>query len=273
LSRQRITRTNFQRYGAEEQFEVAARVDFNSGGLKNRNATWRPSASYLFGADTTANRHWSTKDIVEHLLDYHTPRASDVDESVIVPFELRAGDYLPDWDQPVIDVDNATVLSLLQRLIARQRLLVWWLALNEATNRVELRTETGTPRDIPLGLAGADPIPGNSDPLHLIYYTDQETTVALRDDRTHVYDQVVLTGGDEISVGTFSISDNTLAQGWTQASQEEYEAGASGAVNYADLDDDERQRANAAARAAPHLSSLLLTALCLFIAGQPQPAA
>lgn len=256
LSRQRITRTIFQRYGAEEQLEVEARVDFNAGGLKNRNATWRPSASYIFGADTTDCRHWSTKDIVEYLLYYHTPRASDVDETVIVPFELREGDYLPDWDQPVIDVENATVLSLLQRLVARQRLLVWWLAVNETTNRVELRTATGTPREIPLGLADADPIPGNAAPLHLIYDDDQETSVALRDDRTQVYDQVVLTAGDEICVGTFSVADNTLAQNWTQAQQEEYDEGAAGAANYAQLDDDERQRANAAARSAPHLSNV-----------------
>lgn len=256
LSRKRIERTCFQKYGAEELQEVAARVAFNSGGMKNRNKTWRPSSSYLFGSDTADNRYWSTKDIVEHLLDFHTPRASDIDETVSVPFDIRAGDYLPDWDQPVVDTDSATVLSLLQRLLAPQRLIYWWLRLNEDTNHIELCTATGTQRDIHIGIAGASPVPGNVTPLHIINDDDQETAIAIRDDRTHVYDQVVLTAGDEICVGTFSVQDNTLSQGWTQATQEEYEAGASGAVNYAGLDDDEKQKANAAARAAPHLSAV-----------------
>jgi hypothetical protein len=248
LARHQIRDARFDRNAGTEKTED--RIAFNARGKRNRGNADH-SGTYVFyydPRDTTNCSYWSTRDIVKYLLRWQTPRDSLNARQVV--FECAADDLdkLPDWDSPSIEQDGATTLSLIHRLISRQRLFTHWWEVNGDT--VRLRVETLAPNDVNLSAAPGAKIPAASRQVLYLFDLDRATSANLKDSGLQVYDVVVATGAPEVSVGTFSWQDNTLKAGWTVAQEHEYEYGASLMGGYASASLAEKQKRNVAARAA-----------------------
>jgi hypothetical protein len=227
-----------------------ATVPFNRNGRGNRSSV-KYSGAYAFADVLSGAPNWSSADIAEYVLAHATPR--DAADAVKVIFQLNSGAWLPDWDNPQIDPEAQTVLSVLNRIASRQRLLSAWFEVDEATNRVELHTETIVPAAVALNIPGAvnATIPANSSQLLVVADEDQATAIGVKDSDVPIYDVVVARGGPEISVGTFSFPDTTLENNFTSTEQNGYEEGASTTAGYAAETEKAKQKGNAAARSSP----------------------
>lgn len=263
LAKTKIDRTYHQAADSDTKYEVLARVPFNQGGRPNRNATYQPDGCYLFGQKITDQEWWSTKEIANYLLTYLTPRDYLDTLPASVQFTQDAGSVLLDWDRHEVDVTDATTLSVLQRLITRQRLQGYWFTVDEETagDPVVLHSCTFLQADVSITISGlTKTLPANSSQINLIYDTDQETTCQFRDDRSQMYDLISVYAGEEISVGTFSVEDGTLKKSWTTAQQTAYNAGASGMTGWSSLSIDQQERLNNDVRSSPQLEDVF----CLF---------
>lgn len=259
LARCRIDRTYHQAADSDTKYEVLARVPFNQSGRPNRNNTYQPDGCYLFGQKIVDQKWWSTKTILDYLLTYFTPR----DYTEVIPptlvFTQASGSILPTWDRHEIEVTDATTLSVLQRLVTRQRLLGYWFEVN-GDDEVELNSCTFLVSDLDVTINGStETIPANASQLHLKFDTDQETACAFKDDRSQTYDMVTVTAGEEVYVGTFSVQDSTLKKSWTTSQESTYETGASALTGWADLSDDEKEQLNNDVRSSPQLEDVFCT--------------
>lgn len=256
LARHQIRDSRFDRgSGAETN---AARLCFNAHGKPNRGNTDHSGAKvFYYQPNDKANcSYWSTRDIVEYLLRYQTPRDALNARQVI--FECADLAKLPNWDAPVIEQEGATTLSLIQRLASRQRLLTHWFEVvnDGGVDKVRLRIETLTPNTIALAVGGGATVPEATRQLRLLHDRDNATTIAIKDSELQVYDVIYARGAPELSVGTFSWRDTTLQAGWTAAQQTAYQYGASQLPNYQNIPLAEQQKMNVAARADPRLDDV-----------------
>lgn len=211
--------------GATQQTE--RRVPFNSRGQANRTAA-KVGGAYLFEHDLRNALFWNTADIVEYTLARLTPR--DNADATLVPFTLDATLNLPAWDKPQLGTEDATAYSILERMIDRRRLFLWWLEVEAGENindpdNVVLKFNTMTRNAVTIDLPAAADIPANTRQINLICDQDQATTYSVRDSDVARYDVIVCYGADELSVGSFSYVDTTLSDGWTAAHQTAYDAG------------------------------------------------
>jgi hypothetical protein len=219
--------------------------------IGNRSAT-ALSGIYQFAKDTNAVATWSTSDIVNYLLTYHTP--ADISNAVTVPFVL--GVSLPTWDQPVLPTEGKTTYGLISQLIDRRRLRVWWLEYDGDNNRMLLWADTLTPSAVTLPLTGSPTVPANSFQEDLKFDESPYVTAAVRSPATEIVDQVIAYGAQRRCVGSFSYTDGTLSDGWTSAAEVAYKAGATGQAGYAALDRDKKQLRDKEARNRPILQNV-----------------
>ena len=263
LDRERINFTAFQDADGEQTCD-GLRPTFNDRGVKNRSPLESPTGdAYTFYYRAEIGEYWSTKEIVRYLLKYATPR--EADETRAITFRVRDDVYLPDWDKPEIDTEEATTLNLLRRLLNRERLLCWWLEVvtEDDEDIVELVTQTILKADLPTSLPGNHTIPKATRQLHLIYDQDVETAAVAKDSGLPVCDQVLARGRLVEHVGTFAHWSRTDAanvkqfvQGWTSSESTRYDEGGTTATDYAGLDLIDQQRRNAVARSRPQLENV-----------------
>jgi hypothetical protein len=231
-----------------EPKRIERAIAFNADGQPNCSPA-KFDGVYHFGTDRQTVKHWTTHDIVEYLLKYHTPRNKA--NLPVVEFRLRPifPSPLPDWDEPVLEAQGVRTLELLDQLIPRQRLLGWYLEVTNA-NRVDLVPFTFTEADIGVLVAGGRPIPANKNQLSLNFEADVSADVAVKRSAIDACDQVIVRGARRRSCFTVSFADGTLARGWTPAEETSYRAGASGDAAYPAAEEImERQERNAEARA------------------------
>lgn len=203
--------------------------------------------SYLFSnslADDEADL-WTTLDIVEYLLAWHSPRArvaDDVAAPPVVPFRIDQSGVHDDclrWETPRLRAEGKTLWECLTWLLDRRRSLGFYVQVDEST----------VPNEVVLF-----PFPYNSEP---IYVTEPETgdviTIPANDNLrtldidnnqyavTQVrrsasvqFDEVLVRGGRRRSVFTlfYGSGSGNLQADWTSAEESAYEAGASGAGDY-----------------------------------------
>jgi hypothetical protein len=234
--------------------KTARALTFNDGGHANRSLS--KDGSYVFASDPDWSEHWSSADVVEYLLALQTPR--DNGDAIRIPFALDSAHNIPTWDRPELAQEGQTTYSLIERVINRKRLLLWWLEVEspeeeEDPDNVVLHTETLVARDVIVPLPGASAIPANAHQKRLLFNQDQLTVAVLRDDSVQRYDQVVCRGARRRSVGSFSVTDATIEPGWVAADETAYEEGASGSAGYAGLGTKEKQKKNRDARDVPKL--------------------
>lgn len=247
LQEQFVT-TSWWREGNGGPLEIERGLTFNERGLANRHTTRWVWKSYLFAGKREEATFWSTRDAVEYLLRYQTPKNFN---GIHVPrFRLADGHELrlPDWDKPQLPTHAQRTYDLLEQLIPRQRLLGWFCTV--VNNEVLVNLYTYTATKVNLGIAGRS-IVANTNQLHLVPDFDRTAEVDLKESTVGAYDQVIVQGARRRSCWTICFDDGSLDRGWSDGLQEIYNAGASEAGDYpASAEVKERQQRNAEARAA-----------------------
>lgn len=257
LDRHRIYRSVWLDDGSNEERIIERGITFNDvpesfTSTGNRSIDPGPT-TYVFAQSRQNASYWSTRDIVDYLLRHATPIDDQGDRAI--PFELVDDDNaLPDWDHPILEQHGKTTLSLLNQLIARQRLLSYRVEVSGQT--VQLIPFTFAGEDVDLSeLQGVDAeILAN--PTQLIIGLDNDRTAALglTFDSSDAFDKVIVRGARRRSVCSLCYNDSNLDDGWPVDLEAEYEAGASNSGDYPSAGlREKRQRRNAEARSAPRL--------------------
>ncbi len=234
---------------------VGRPLTFNWQGRPNRTKV-SDGISHHFEADTKNAEYWSIKDIVEYLLRYEIPATYDSYNAI--PFELGGDLSFLDWDRTIVPQAGMTTYHLLSRLLDRRRLVVWWLDVNVASGQqdtVQLKFASLADTDVVVAVDSKS-IPANDEVRHLRCGSDPMTSVMVVDAETRRYDQVLVVGPRIRVVGTFSVQDGTLTEGWRSADQSEYDAGASTDPAYAGANTLEKQRMNEEVRSSPKLADV-----------------
>jgi hypothetical protein len=111
-------------------------LTFNDRGLKNRNSElWGPKNTYVFANRREEAEYWSTRQIVKYLLRYQTPFNAAGVAKPEFDIAFNSDQALPDWDKPEIVTHGATTYELLEQLIPRERLLGWYLDVDDFRSR------------------------------------------------------------------------------------------------------------------------------------------
>lgn len=196
-------------------------------------------ASFIFhipkrdGSATLVPKYWSTKDIVQYLLCWCTPLASD--DLLKLPFALYdTHGILPNWDRPVIAHENQRLLTILNSLMARQRGLSFRFEVDEVDEGTDVIVL------IPFSLREASASNGslggtwtaNADLIDLdLRYT---AGVTLKDDGHSRFDKVTVIGGRVIYVWTTGQTDtyNHLRDEWGSVQESLYSTAVSAHDDY-----------------------------------------
>jgi hypothetical protein len=265
LARQRIRGSWWLAGAGDERYlerplEINAENRYANAG--NRSKAPGPAGTHLFAgdlSDTAAGCDWwSTRDVIEYLLEYHAP--VDQAGNRAVPFLLApsAKPYLPTWDRPRLRLEGRTVKDVLDELLNRRRLLGYWVRVFEgqapgggdaafllAFNYLDAELE----------LPGGERLLAN--PRQRTF--DGDAAPAVDGQVTHVsasqtYDLVEAIGRPALCCGAMAHADGTLLAGWTAAEETVYETGGSASPAWAAATKDVRERLNADARSAEKVS-------------------
>lgn len=237
-------------------------IPFNLPGGRGNRGLVEYDGAYAFYYDLDGGAAnvstWNTREIVRYLLRRQSPR--DTLNARAIKWRVAADsiDLLPNWDLPFLDQDNATTLSLLQRVVDRRRLLSFWfdVVTDAGEDIVEMHVATIVPNDVPLTIAPTAKIVAAANQVVLDYDRDPATHGYVRDSEIGLYDQVVARGARLCTVATFSHIDGTLAKAWTPGDQTRYEYGAQATANFSTAGLAEQQRRHAAARSDPRLEDV-----------------
>lgn len=185
---------------------------------------------------------WSAKDIVRHVLRYHTPR-NKANEPAPCPYRLMYddGEILSTDDQsilagiyPTIHSERKTVLEILNEAIDRRRGVCWWLETPETAAGLVvamIRVASGATSAIDLPGGGTMPVNADRQTFNLDGQLDADDFTLLKD-RARCYDQIVARGARMTTTMTVSTADGTLEPDWSAALETAYKAGGGGATAY-----------------------------------------
>jgi hypothetical protein len=260
LSRNRIRTCIFDRGGGATGNDST--IPFNLPGGRGNRGLVEYDGAYVFYYDLDGGAanvtSWNTREIVRYLLRYQSPRDSLNARSIKFRVAADSVDKLPNWDLPYLDQDNATTLSLLQRLVDRRRLLSFWfdVVTDGAEDVVEMHVETIVPNAVQLTIAPTAKIEAAARQLICNYERDPATRGTVRDSELGLYDRVIARGAKAVSIATFSHVDGTLAKAWLPADQTRYEYGAQATAGFSGAKLAEQQRRHAAARSDPRLEDV-----------------
>lgn len=244
--------------------ETDAALTFNHDGHGNRSRTRFPegeidnAAVFLdpsSGSRTPSLQEagtWSTRDIVGYLLRWQGPSKSSTYYNRGIKFKLQWGTRLDPTDAPVVPQEGATVLSLLQRLIDRRRLMSFYAWVNEDDDDVvELVPFSFAETDIDLGESSIWTLPGNASHKTIYYEQDELTRLATREIDVKAVDRVIARGAKRTSTCTMyvtytadSLKFNGLDEAWDDDDEVTYEAGASNVTGYSGWDDKTKKARN-----------------------------
>lgn len=255
----------------DTEYLVGRGIAFNADGRPNRSTARGVAGTYLFAGDAATASYWSSLDIVEYLLAHHAP--TDASGVPVGTWALSAPggvSPIPTWDRPVIEADRHNVLSLLNRLMARQRLLSWHVSANDA-GFVTVNPFTFAVDPVVVGALGVT-IAANPTQARLTI-NSPDIRASVKSTTVDAVDQVVAYGARRRSCFTVSFRDDTLDIGWPEALETLYEEGASNAEDFPETAEvEERRRRHAEARAADLVDSVysrfVVKATTFFRAGE-----
>lgn len=204
---------------------------------------------------------WSTRKIVKYLLQNFRPKSASGRQ--IMSVTLGDENILPDNDRPTFDPTAMNLWECLCNLMARQRLLGFYLKYNPGHLVVDdfLTIEPYTLVDKLQQGEDYITIPANKNQVRIDFDLDSDVQNAgIKYSSLQEIDQLVLRGARRTSTCSLSNIDGTLKRGWNVGSglpdEEDYEAGGSTQVGYAALGVDEKQRLNAEVRSSESLHSV-----------------
>ncbi|MEO1529947.1 MAG: hypothetical protein AAFX06_31415, partial [Planctomycetota bacterium] len=220
-------------------------------------------------AHSLTSTHWSTRDIVQHLLTFHVPTKTRaiLDAGTDIPWTIGALDALPDWDKPRIETDGQTTAAILDRLLRPSKLLGWRVrpvvthptrSSNESPFDVEpptvesLNVEFFTAARTAIVLPSVGTLPAAVNQHTIDAIADPNTTIDVKEDTRETVSQIRVRGPLEIGVCTLRHgTGKELTDDWSGDLKTAYDVGGSGEDGYADRTPSEQRRADAAVRDQP----------------------
>lgn len=211
--------------------------------------------TYLFSGNTEEGEgFWNVPQIIEYLCAYNSPRNKAGVERVsfiVSPESLAiAGAGL---FRPVVETEGRTLHEIFNQLISKERLLAWFLKINDAGDvelvitslshfTVALESQLlALPNPRPLDIR-FDTAIGSA--LHVVSWHEPVDRVRVRGARAR-------------SVFSISFTDTNLTAGWTDTQEGAYENAASARPDYNDNGDHEHQKKlNATVRGRPELKEV-----------------
>lgn len=199
---------------------------------------------------------WTGSQIVDYLLEFHTPRAGFVQSGVqgfqMARWELAGQASALDWYDITVSTEGRTTKDVLDEVINRRRLVGYWVQGFEDTANnefvVQVLVFTFTEANIPM--PGGGTLPANPRDFELRFETSLDVQQALvRNSTLHAADYVTARGAWITSTFT-----PPLVEGWTQAQQTEWLDGAKHGMSagelaaFAALSDEEQLRFHMTAR-------------------------
>lgn len=223
-----------------DEYEVQRAIPFNEElpqalpavgrhNMRNRSTIRGDKNAFIFKDDPKDADKWSTEDIVDYLLSYHSPK--DQDQDVILQWVLASDNVLPTWDRPEKDFHGRSIKSILDELIDRRRALGWWVELEDEARDAEsprliVRVCSFTDVLISMPSSGAALQPNQNIITSADFDLALDVTQApLKESAAHQVDQVVVVGSPIRSCFTLGWLDNTIKKGWTDEQETAYEQG------------------------------------------------
>lgn len=233
-------------------------IDFNSRGLGNATTnivgTTRVFDSTAGNELDISGTFWSSFDIVDYLLTYWTPTDAVRLRTIFWKVDPIGSFTIPTWDRPVVQAHGRRPLELINAIIARQRLLSFYVTVDENDNKIVLVPFSFNVADIAIN---GNTFNRNQNTKVLVFDEDASAICSLTQNDIDRFDAVVVRGARVRTMFNLSIDDGTLEAGWTSAQETAYENAASGAGDYpAAAEIAGRARRNKEARAAESLSEV-----------------
>lgn len=227
-------------------------LEFNRGGLGNRSEDEPTIWAYVFNEKTDLDLpKWSTREIVRYLVTYQVPR--DELGDISLPWVLENESVLPEWDAPVLPTQGVSVRQLLNRLMPRERLLSYYLRVNE-DDHIVIHPFSWV--DTALSVDGDHTLPANDRQRILVFDSSPHVEAGVKYSAIDQYEQVITIGAPRTSTGTLSFVEDRLVKGWKTEIKERYDKGASESADYPPATEKEKREAmNRDAREAPDLES------------------
>lgn len=233
-------------------------LTFNARGEGNRTPTVPSGAdSHLFSPDQLTSEFWSSRDIAEYLIAYHSP--TDKDGVKKITWVLQNTSLLPDWDAPTIETDGLTVWDILNQLLNRRLFLSAWDGYDSINNEADINVVSLAQTTIDLG--GGNSLAAASRQNSIVCQGDPATRAVVERSASGRYQQVVCRSAKRTSTATFDVDSlyTGLYKSWTTAQADEYKDGATADASYAAADSIERQRMNEAVRSQSKLEHVFRT--------------
>lgn len=210
----------------------------------NRSPEPGPLGVFVFAKDLDDADYWTTKDILDYLLKYQSPR--DLIGTAWIDWSLDpdTSTLVPTWDRPVIATDGVDLRSIINQLLDPRRLLSWTNIVeapgaNPDENKLVRLSVFSFNQDTLLLPSGGEQ-QANSNQVALDFDRALDVTATLRDSDLQLVEQVIVKGARRRSIVTLSYQDGTLEKDWSDADETAYEAGVAG-IGALDIDDQERR--------------------------------
>lgn len=178
-----------------------------SASVPNRS-TYVFHAYDIYSQTVIEGDRWSTKDIVEYLCCYGTPR--DYQNKERIPLWLYIADGkpnpLPDYDEPQLDCEGLTLRQALDKLLNDSKSLGYWTWYDDTSNRVYLEPYTLAESDYTVG---SSEINANGRQIDILS-SDPATSFTVQKKESDYANQVVIRGARRQVVATLAMKINVL---------------------------------------------------------------
>jgi hypothetical protein len=254
LSHVKILTSEVRERFASTGFTVVDRgIDFNEGGKPNRTVVNTPHR-FTSEREEAQLQYWSTRDIFTYLVVAHPPR--DAFGNAIPQYFIQATELakLSDFDRPNLRVHGRSVLSVMNQLVNRQRLISWWVEPNDTNLQIRFATFT----DVPIQIDHAKSIPANTvGQIRILADQSIGQQMSVVRDSIDGVDQVVVQGARARTCFSVGNRQLTIVGDWTDQEVLKYSLGASVDANGQpngsyppDFEPADQREANHAARSA-----------------------
>lgn len=195
-------------------------IAFNAGGIPNRSPTKLTSgtfasvnSSYVFCDSPADAEFWRSKDMIEYLLAWHSPRKPN--GTIGIPFSCDNLSVIPDSEVREITTEGARVMDLIEEILDRRVALTSSIRYNSGANANVLHLHSTTDVSV-------QGVPANTDLVDLVVWSDPATNLSSSQVASNLIHQVIARGAPRVT-----IRDTMTLEGWSSADEDAYLEGAS----------------------------------------------
>lgn len=260
LANHLVTRSYVQK-STGEAVEVERGITFNERGKPNRHT---PEAAlgipcYNFAYDPDSATEWSTYEIVQYLLARQVPASAADLRAIDFVFDPPALVILSLDDTPTLYTHHQSTYDLITSVLCRQRLMTWWVEVDETLSPGLAWVRMGTTNATPVVWSATEVIPANASHWTFVFDEDPSAVATIKTTAIECYDQVVVRGRRRRSVFSLGYGDSTLEDGWTDNAQSVYDDGATSATTLpAATEKTDRRKRHAEVRSAAELEAVYM---------------